>query len=64
MSGDSLYGVTVILSADEPTVVLSESLRLTVKLNVPAVVGLPEIIPVAEFSVNPDGSAPLAMFQV
>jgi hypothetical protein len=41
-----------------------ESVTLGVKLNVPAVVGLPEIVPVAAASVRPAGSAPELMLQL
>jgi len=37
---------------------------LTVKSNVPTVVGVPEITPVAGLSVKPVGKAPLSMLQV
>ena len=37
---------------------------LTVKLNVPAAVGVPEINPVVLFKVKPVGSAPLEIDQV
>jgi hypothetical protein len=41
-----------------------ESITLTVKLNVPAVVGVPEIVPLAATSVRPAGNAPELMLQV
>ncbi len=34
------------------------SFTVTLKLNLPAVVGVPPIIPLEAFSVNPPGSAP------
>ena len=37
---------------------------ITVKLNVPAVVGVPEITPAAPFKPNPEGRLPLAKVQV
>jgi len=41
-----------------------ESVTLTVKLEVPAVVGVPEIAPVAAVSVRPAGSEPEVMLQL
>jgi len=41
-----------------------ESVTLTVKLEVPAVVGVPEITPVAAASVRPAGSEPEVMLQL
>ena len=41
-----------------------ESVTLTVKLNVPAVVGVPEIVPLAVASVRPPGNAPALMLQL
>jgi hypothetical protein len=41
-----------------------ESVTLTVKLEVPAVVGVPEITPVAAVSVRPAGSEPEVMLQL
>jgi hypothetical protein len=41
-----------------------ESVTLAVKLNVPAVVGVPEIVPLAAASVRPAGSAPELMLQL
>ena len=38
----------------------AESVARAVKLNVPEAVGVPEMAPVAEFSVSPVGSVPLA----
>lgn len=40
------------------------SVTRTVKLNVPAVVGVPDITPVEGVRVNPDGSAPPDIDQV
>jgi hypothetical protein len=44
--------------------VLSESLTPTVKLAVPAAVGVPEITPVLAFSVSPAGKLPVLMLHV
>jgi hypothetical protein len=41
-----------------------ESVTLTAKLKVPAVVGVPEIVPLAAASVRPAGNAPELMLQV
>jgi hypothetical protein len=41
-----------------------ESVTLTVKLNVPAVVGVPEIVPLAAASVRPAGNVPELMLQL
>jgi hypothetical protein len=41
-----------------------ESVTLAVKLNEPDVVGVPEIVPVAELSVSPAGSAPELRLQL
>ena len=41
-----------------------ESVILTVKLKVPAVVGVPEIVPLAVASVRPPGNAPALMLQL
>ena len=41
-----------------------ESVTLTVKLEVPAAVGVPEIEPVAAVSVRPAGSEPEVMLQL
>ena len=43
---------------------LPESVTWTVKLNVPATVGVPEMTPVSLLSVSPVGSDPLAIDQV
>ncbi len=43
------------------TGVVAESVTETLKLNVPAAVGVPEIAPVELLNVNPVGSAPLAI---
>ena len=50
----------VVVPAFEPV----ESTTWAVKLNVPEVVGVPEIAPVEEFSVKPPGSTPLTMEKV
>ena len=42
----------------------AESVTCTVKLDVPAVVGLPAIAPVLAVSERPAGSDPVAMLQV
>jgi len=42
----------------------AEFVALTVKLNVPIVVGVPEITPVASFKLRPAGSARLEIDQV
>jgi hypothetical protein len=42
----------------------SESLTPTVKLDVPAAVGVPEIAPLLAFSVNPEGKLPVVTFHV
>jgi hypothetical protein len=44
--------------------VASESATFTVKLDVPAVVGVPEITPEEEESESPAGSAPVMMLHV
>ncbi len=41
-----------------------ESAACTVKFDVPAVVGVPAIAPVAAFNVNPAGSVPTVTDQV
>jgi hypothetical protein len=41
-----------------------ESVTFAVKLNVPAVVGVPEIVPLAAASVRPAGNAPELMLQL
>ena len=53
-----------ILSCPLDAFVFNESFTFTVKVNVPATVGLPEIAPVLALSVNPAGSAPLVTLQV
>lgn len=40
-----------------------ESVSFTVKVDVPATVGVPEIVPLAAFNVSPVGSAPVVMLQ-
>jgi hypothetical protein len=55
--------LTVMLN-DCVAVCAVESVTLAVKLNVPAVVGVPEIDPLAEASVRPAGNAPELMFQL
>ena len=40
------------------------SVTFAVKLNDPAVVGVPEIVPLAAASVRPAGNAPELMFQL
>ena len=42
----------------------TELVALTVKTNVPVVVGLPEISPVAEFKSKPAGNLPMEIDQV
>jgi hypothetical protein len=44
-----------------PAALPVESTTCAVKLNVPAVVGVPVIAPVELFSVNPAGSEPLVI---
>ena len=41
-----------------------ESVTLAVKLNDPAVVGVPEIVPLAAASVRPAGNVPELMLQL
>ena len=41
-----------------------ESVTLAVKLNDPAVVGVPEIVPLAAASVRPAGNAPALILQL
>ena len=41
-----------------------ESVTLTVKLEVPAAVGVPEIAPVAAVSIRPAGNEPEVMLQL
>jgi hypothetical protein len=41
-----------------------ESVTLTAKLNVPAVVGVPEIVPLAAAIVRPAGNVPELMLQL
>jgi hypothetical protein len=55
--------LTVMLN-DCVAVCAVESVTLAVKLNVPAVVGVPEIDPLAEASVRPAGNAPELMLQL
>jgi hypothetical protein len=43
---------------------LDESTTLNVRLAVPAVVGVPEIMPVADARLRPTGSVPFVMDQV
>jgi hypothetical protein len=40
-----------------------EFVALSVKLNVPVVVGVPEIVPIDEFNTNPGGRIPLMIDQ-
>jgi hypothetical protein len=47
-----------------PAAVPRESTTWAVKLNVPAVVGVPVIAPVVEFNVNPAGSEPAVIENV
>jgi len=54
--------VTTILKAF--VTLLSISAALTVKLKVPAVVGVPEMSPVASFILKPPGKLPAEIFQV
>ena len=58
--------VTVILSACEAVSDFGvvESVTCTVKPNVPAVVGVPEIAPVLAAKLNPVGSEPALMLQL
>ena len=49
---------------DSVTLVIPLLTTVTVKLNMPAAVGVPEMMPVDELSVKPAGSAPLAIVQV
>ena len=58
-------GVTVMLSALVALLAgMLASLTCTVKLDVPAVAGVPEIAPLALFRVNPAGSDPPLMDQL
>jgi hypothetical protein len=41
-----------------------ESVTIAVKLNVPAVVGVPEIVPLAAANVKPAGSVPVLTLQL
>ena len=50
----------VVVPACEPV----ESTTCAVKLNVPAVVGVPVIAPVEAFNVNPGGNDPLMIENV
>jgi len=43
---------------------VAESVTVTVKVNVPAADGVPEITPVDEFKVNPAGRLPVVTDQV
>ncbi len=62
---ESAAGATVSVSACVLLAgVVAESRTWTVKLNVPGVVGVPDITPVFEFRVTPAGSAPLEIDQV
>jgi hypothetical protein len=62
---DTGAGLTTMLRlAVEVSGVLSESLTPTVKLEVPAAVGVPEITPVLAFSANPAGKLPVLMLHV
>jgi hypothetical protein len=47
-----------------PAALFRESTTWAVKLNEPAVVGVPVIAPVVEFSVNPGGNDPLVIENV
>ena len=58
-------GATVMLRFAEAVVAGEpESITFTVKLEVPAVVGVPEIAPVAAVSVRPAGSEPEVILQL
>jgi hypothetical protein len=58
-------GLTTMLRlAVEVPGVVEESLMPTVKLAVPAAVGVPEITPVLAFSVSPAGKLPVLMLHV
>jgi hypothetical protein len=59
-------GFTVILKFAVAVFVVgvSESVTVTVKFVVPAVVGVPEIAPVAPFSTSPAGRDPVVTAQL
>ena len=59
-------GLTVMLkfAVAVLAVGVSESVTVTVKFVVPAVVGVPEIAPVAAFSTNPVGRDPVVTVQL
>ena len=57
------FGVTVSENAWE-TLTDAESATCTVKLNVPELVGVPVIAPVAAFKLKPEGKAPVVMTHV
>ena len=52
------YGATIMRNCDDPPIELSASCTCTKKGNVPAAVGLPEMMPVAASSVRPAGNVP------
>jgi hypothetical protein len=55
---------TIMMLRFAVAVLLSASVTFTVKLELPAVVGVPDITPVLEFSDNPAGNVPLLMLHV
>ena len=65
--GQKISGASAFATATVSAFVASGEtplLALTVKVNEPAAVGVPEIIPVEEFRLKPPGNAPLAMLHV
>ena len=55
---------TIVIAADFVCTGLPLSLAVTVKLEVPAVVGVPEITPVAGARANPAGRVPVVIDHV
>jgi hypothetical protein len=56
--------ITMLSAALALTAGLSESVAVTVKSEVPVVVGVPEITPLAELIESPAGRLPLVMLQM
>ena len=62
IGGGSTVMVQLVVAV--PAAVPVESTTLAVKLNVPAVVGVPVMAPVVAFKVRPAGRLPLAIENV
>ena len=64
MSGGTGFEITIVSFAVTVNGTALESISLTVNVNVPAAVGIPEIAPVAALNASPAGSDPLEMLVV